>query len=570
MIKNLISTFYTFLLVLLFSSYSNNSLTAQHCPANEVEIFFNLEYTGTTGQTPRVMVDTDIDGTYDDIVFMYDSESFMAPGGDGWYQASVCVPENSLIFYRYADHMGNWEDVLSAFQTANPGGAPCANSWPTNPCANCPVRTNGSAGWANRFLNVALDPINVHESFGACPSAMSGGLPTHHEVRNINVLPLGSDATIATDKVRNQQTGWLTFWNDVNNTPTDFSDDYIMLGIEEFNNFLQYNRAVVNPPPGASTQWHANNSSTFIDNPAGGSGRFTRIWDFNWPNALAADVGVRFYYTPAEFAAMNATITANGGTALVDESELELYKVTSGEFAWDIPNLAPGDVQMLTHGTIPSTSIFTYHAMPSNINAKYFEFKVAGFSGGTAVGTSAGNPSLPVELASFKASPRNKEVKLLWTTATEINNDHFLLEHSTDGRNFNAIGKVNGNGNTYEATEYEFMHKDPRNGINYYRLASVSYDGVLEYSEILTVSFENDEKLTVYPSLVSSDFINVVFRGDNIDVNVLNQTGQVLISQTLDMSTGINQLSVADLPAGVYYLSIQDNSIRETVKFIKQ
>jgi len=36
------------------------------------------------------------------------------------------------------------------------------------------------------------------------------------------------------------------------------------------------------------------------------------------------------------------------------------------------------------------------------------------------------------------------------------------------------------------------------------------------------------------------------------------------------MSTGINQLSVAELPAGVYYLSVQDNSIRETVKFIKQ
>jgi hypothetical protein len=64
---------------------------------------------------------------------------------------------------------------------------------------------------------------------------------------------------------------------------------------------------------------------------------------------------------------------------------------------------------------------------------------------------------LPVTLISFNASLRNKVVYLEWLTATEINNDHFEVEKSTDGIHFNNTAKiayVKGNGNSNVINAY--------------------------------------------------------------------------------------------------------------------
>ena len=57
------------------------------------------------------------------------------------------------------------------------------------------------------------------------------------------------------------------------------------------------------------------------------------------------------------------------------------------------------------------------------------------------------NP-LPVELLAFTARAQNGYVQLEWTTATEVNNDHFILERSSNGSAFETIGRVEGQGTT--------------------------------------------------------------------------------------------------------------------------
>jgi hypothetical protein len=56
---------------------------------------------------------------------------------------------------------------------------------------------------------------------------------------------------------------------------------------------------------------------------------------------------------------------------------------------------------------------------------------------------------LPVELLYFESQLAAKHnVILNWATVSEINNSHFEIERSYNGRTFERVGEVNGNGNS--------------------------------------------------------------------------------------------------------------------------
>jgi len=84
---------------------------------------------------------------------------------------------------------------------------------------------------------------------------------------------------------------------------------------------------------------------------------------------------------------------------------------------------------------------------------------------------------VPVELASFSAQLVDNEVVLNWTTASELNNQGFEIEHSFDNENFKRIGFVPGFGTTTEMKSYSFNVSDVAAGINYYRIKQLDFDG---------------------------------------------------------------------------------------------
>ncbi|MEJ0102380.1 MAG: hypothetical protein WDO19_07450 [Bacteroidota bacterium] len=77
---------------------------------------------------------------------------------------------------------------------------------------------------------------------------------------------------------------------------------------------------------------------------------------------------------------------------------------------------------------------------------------------------------LPVTLSDFSAKAVNNTTQLNWSTETEENTSSFIIERSTDGTTFTAIGKVNATGNSSSAKNYSASDKQPADGINYYRL----------------------------------------------------------------------------------------------------
>lgn len=94
---------------------------------------------------------------------------------------------------------------------------------------------------------------------------------------------------------------------------------------------------------------------------------------------------------------------------------------------------------------------------------------------------------LPVELKYFNAQNQGNAVTLDWVTASERNNDRFVIERSADAQHWEEIGTVAGALNSVEERSYNFKDNLPLSGFSYYRLMQVDTDGTTTYSDIRTI-----------------------------------------------------------------------------------
>lgn len=118
-----------------------------------------------------------------------------------------------------------------------------------------------------------------------------------------------------------------------------------------------------------------------------------------------------------------------------------------------------------------------------------------------------GDCPLPVDLVYFDGKVKDCVVHLSWRTESERNNDHFELQHSSNGKEFTSIAKIKGAGTSFVPQGYTYQHQLPSD-INYYRLKQVDADGSYEYHK--TIVFNATCKLfeiglEVYPNPVSSN-----------------------------------------------------------------
>jgi hypothetical protein len=105
--------------------------------------------------------------------------------------------------------------------------------------------------------------------------------------------------------------------------------------------------------------------------------------------------------------------------------------------------------------------------------------------------------ALPITLMSFTAQKRDNCNLLEWSTASELNNDYFLIERSTDGINWNIINKTTGAGNSNYLINYSFTDYNFENTVNYYRLTQVDYNGVFETFKVVCANNTKKDKKVV-------------------------------------------------------------------------
>jgi len=193
--------------------------------------------------------------------------------------------------------------------------------------------------------------------------------------------------------------------------------------------------------------------------------------------------------------------------------------------------------------------------------------------------TSPSNGTLPVELLSFDATanPYQNRVELRWETATEINNSHFIIERSLDGRIFGAIGQVEGAGNSNSPRNYEAFDTEPEQSTMFYRLRQTDFDGSFQYSNVVEVSYSEsvESYLNAYPvpahqgTPVEAQFF--LPGASEAMVQVVNQNGQVmyLANGTLRASAGELSIPTDNLLPGLYMINVYNRELPDEQRSLK-
>jgi hypothetical protein len=167
---------------------------------------------------------------------------------------------------------------------------------------------------------------------------------------------------------------------------------------------------------------------------------------------------------------------------------------------------------------------------------------------------------LPVSLSSFDANEGNNgQVALSWTTQQEVSFDHFNVERSTDGENWETLAIVKAKGYSSTATDYSYTDASSFQGTRYYRLQMVDIGGGSNFSKILTFrsSVSTDTRISIFPNPITNLTFNVkVPTADATIVRVYTMEGRLLYTTSF---TGQNQYQVK-LPAaaeGTSFLAVQ-------------
>jgi hypothetical protein len=108
----------------------------------------------------------------------------------------------------------------------------------------------------------------------------------------------------------------------------------------------------------------------------------------------------------------------------------------------------------------------------------------------------ASNNIITVELFTALLNAQGQKIELKWTTTNETNMSHFIVERSTDGKNFTNAALVFAYGNTSGAMTYKFSDKvaSSTSGTMHYRFFSVDNKGKAQLSETRTILFNDTAK----------------------------------------------------------------------------
>jgi len=271
--------------------------------------------------------------------------------------------------------------------------------------------------------------------------------------------------------------------------------------------------------------------------------------------AGSTDINVRLHWTDA---------TAQGITN-TDDLVVAMYNPDADQF----PTFPAGWTSIGQEGLIGgvgdgvSGSIMNIGICPPPWGVELFSF----------ASTSNSN-SLPVEMESFSVKLIGETSIVEWETSNEENVDYYKIEKSLDGINFFEIDRVLDVKNTEAGGRYQVLDKNPKVGLNYYRILQADLDEMSSYTNIVSVEYNRTFNLIAYPNPVYNE---VSISGDNIQsakqINVVDATGRFLFSKKIENESQLKNMSLIDdlniSKPGVYFLELFNDGKSETVRIVK-
>ena len=190
----------------------------------------------------------------------------------------------------------------------------------------------------------------------------------------------------------------------------------------------------------------------------------------------------------------------------------------------------------------------------------HYYFRMSGIDPGADAASLITAVVLPINLTGFIVTAEGKFVKIVWVTASELNNDHFEIERSADGKTqWQVIALVKGNGPTEQTHTYTAYDKTPLDGKNFYRIKQFDTDGKWKESAIRYVLMHGIKPLlTVYPN-PAKKYISFTLSNYNgiISFALTDLNGKIIHTETISAGSNSSRYALNlknPLTPGVYVL----------------
>lgn len=210
-------------------------------------------------------------------------------------------------------------------------------------------------------------------------------------------------------------------------------------------------------------------------------------------------------------------------------------------------------------GTVPATGTLTSTA-------------TASFNNDFTIGSIA--VILPLQLIEFNGQKSGSGNLIKWAVTNEVNINEYELQRSSDGVNFYRINNqpaVNRNNISY----YSYSDKATLNVRMFYRLMYTDNNGLLKYSNIITVDPENMHNGMFY--VIGNPFQDkiAIYVGNNYkgkyNYTLTSNMGQVVQSGAIEITVaGIQTISMqAHIASGTYFLVLFNANRKLQQKVLK-
>lgn len=222
-----------------------------------------------------------------------------------------------------------------------------------------------------------------------------------------------------------------------------------------------------------------------------------------------------------------------------------------------------GDGSQVTVYNLDPNQVYWFRVYEYNNEGIYTKYTTTTESGNPKNQTD--NGTFPVELISFDGHQNDKHVELTWSTASENNSDYFRVE-KVSGEIANPIGQIPAAGYSNQILKYSFQDMQPSEGINYYRLEQVDFDGSSEKSKTIAVSYQKENELRIDRIQRVGDQLIFELAGEvtgdmHISLNAMD--GRLIEKKIINSQNLKNHeisVSIADIKQSYYILRLVANN----------
>lgn len=200
---------------------------------------------------------------------------------------------------------------------------------------------------------------------------------------------------------------------------------------------------------------------------------------------------------------------------------------------------------------------------------------ITGFSD-YAIGSTSSYNALPVSWLNVSAKKLANSTLIEWSTASEINNNYFVVERSINGNDFISIGKVASGGNQNTIQNYSYTDNDLIVGVKtiYYRIRQIDNDGASTLSKVVLVNIDEiTAPIFAYPNPFTKDLqLSINSKSQDIKVAVTDLSGREVYNKIIHADANSTSIKLSDLNTlenGFYLLNVLIDGVSNVFKINK-